>query len=159
MDSAFTPFTPDQLQKLNANVETIYEGFVQRVADGRRMPAGTIAQSAQGRVWTGQQAKQLGLIDSLGGLEEAIGVAREVAGIPADEATVVHVYPEPLTPIETLRAVFAGDGGVETELNAEIDAALSAMRGPAGLVARAFAPLFREPRDEGARMPALGPVN
>ena len=87
IDSSFTPYTPVQVQKLNTVVDTIYDGFVSRVAEGRKLPAGTVAQSAKGRVWTGQQAKQLGLVDSLGGLQDANRSGarpRRHSGRPAD---------------------------------------------------------------------------
>ena len=97
MDSPFTPFTPEQNQKINAGIDTIYDGFIGIVANGRKIPAGTVAGSAKGRVWSGQQAKQLGLVDSLGGLDDAIKLARDVAGIPADQPSVIRIYPEPLS--------------------------------------------------------------
>ncbi len=158
MDSPFTLFTPEQLQKLNQTVDVIYQGFVSRVAEGRKMPAGAVAGSAKGRVWSGQQAKQLGLVDSLGGLEDAIRLAREVAGIPASEPDRVVVYPEPLSPIDALRDLISGDSDIKGAVRSEADAALSEMDGPAGAVARALLPLFRDPRSDRVRMPDIGSV-
>jgi protease-4 len=159
MDSSFTPFTPDQLQKLNANADAVYEGFIQRVAEGRKIPAGTVAQSARGRVWSGQQAKELGLVDVLGGLEDAVRVAREIAGIPADQATVIRVYPEPLSPLETVRAVLDGDSDIKADIGSEASAALGDLQGPAGVALRGLAPLFRDRNSLNAvRMPDLGSV-
>jgi protease-4 len=154
MDSPFTPFTPDQSQKLNAEVDTIYNGFVSIVAEGRKIPAGTVAESAKGRVWSGQQAKQIGLVDSLGGLEDAIGVARDVAGIPADQPSLVRMYPEPLSPFEAVMAVVKGDADIQ----GDIGSALTEMDGPAGMAMRALTPLFRDPRSNLAQMPDLGGV-
>ncbi len=156
LNSPFTPFTPDQNQRLNATIDTIYDGFIQRVAEGRKMPAGTVAQSAKGRVWSGQQAKQLGLVDSLGGLEDAINVAREVAAIPADQPSVVHVFPEPLSPFEAIRAVMNGDAGVEGAVKAEAGDVLADLDGPAGAVLRLLSPLFRDSRGDRLRMPEVG---
>jgi protease-4 len=154
MDSPFTPFTPDQNQKLNAGVDTIYNGFVSIVAEGRKIPAGTIAESAKGRVWSGQQAKQIGLVDSLGGLNDAITVARDAAGIPADQASVIRMYPEPLSQLEAVMALLKGDADVQ----ADVGVALNDMDGPAGTVVRALTPLFRDPRANLARMPDIGAV-
>ena len=154
MDSPFTPFTPDQSQKLNAGVDTIYNGFVAIVAEGRKSPAGTIAESAKGRVWSGQQAKQIGLVDSLGGLNDAVRVAREVAAIPADQPSVIRMYPQPLSQLEAVMALLKGDADIKSD----VGAAITDMDGPAGLVMRALTPLFRDPRATLAQMPDLGAV-
>jgi protease-4 len=158
MDSPITPFTPEQLQKLNQTVDVVYDGFVSRVADGRKMPAGAVAGSAKGRVWSGQQAKQLGLVDALGGLEDAVRLAREIAGIPASAPNVVVVYPEPLSPLDAVRDLLSGDSGIESGIGSDASAALAEMDGPAGVAARALLPLFRDPRTDRVRMPDIGLV-
>lgn len=56
--------------------------LVIQVADGRKLPVEEVRKVARGRVWTGQQALQLGLVDALGGLEDAIALAKEKAGLP-----------------------------------------------------------------------------
>jgi protease-4 len=137
-------------------VDTIYDGFVSRVAEGRKLPAGTVAQSAKGRVWTGQQAKQLGLVDSLGGLQDAIAVARDLGGIPADQPTVIRVYPEPLSPFDTLLAVVNGDSGIKGAVRADIDSLATDLDGPAGAMIRWASPLFRDTPAGLVRMPPLG---
>ncbi len=154
MDSPFTPFTPQQTERLNATIDTIYNAFVSRVAEGRNLPPGTVANVAKGRVWSGQQAKQLGLVDSLGGLAEAIDVARNAAGIPADQPTVVRIYPEALTPFQMVLAMVHGDAGIQ----GDIGQALGDLDGPAGAAVRALSPLFRNADGEMARMPDILPV-
>jgi protease-4 len=154
MDSPFTPFTPEQNQKINAGIDTIYDGFIGIVANGRKLPAGTVAGSAKGRVWSGQQAKQLGLVDSLGGLDDAIKLAHDVAGIPGDQPSVVRIYPEPLSPFETAFAVLRGDADIQSD----VGGTLTGLDGPAGTAARALAPLFKAPQGDMARMPELGAV-
>jgi protease IV len=154
MDSPFTPFTAEQNQKINAGIDTIYDGFIGIVANGRKIPAGTVAGSAKGRVWSGQQAKQLGLVDSLGGLDDAIKVAHDLAGIPADQPSVIRIYPEPLSPIEAAFAVLRGDADIQSD----VGGALTGLDGPAGTAARALAPLFKGPQGDMVRMPELGAV-
>jgi protease-4 len=154
MDSPFTPFTPDQTQKLNATIDSVYDGFVSRVAEGRKMPPGTVAQMAKGRVWSGQQAKQIGLVDALGGLTEAVALARQIGGIPDNEPTKISVYPEPLSPVEAVRALLSG----ETDIQEEASVALADIDGPAGTAIKALVPLFRNPRSDFVRMPDLGTV-
>lgn len=134
MDSPLRSFTAEQSQKLNESVDRVYQGFLDRVAEGRKLPVGAVAQSAKGRVWTGQQARQLGLVDSLGGLDEAIRVARDLSGIKQDEPTSLGVYPEPLSPLEAVRAIFSGDAGIE----GEAQAALRNVQGTGGLILRSL---------------------
>jgi protease-4 len=154
MDSPFAPFTADQSQKLNADIDAVYNGFISIVANGRNLPAGTVAGSAKGRVWSGQQAKQLGLVDSLGGLDDAINLARQVGNIPADQPTALRVYPEPLSPLEAVMAVVKGDADIKSDVGSQ----LGDLDGPAGAAVRALAPLFRDPRGDMVRMPDLGAV-
>ena len=156
LDSQFSAFTPEQLQKMNTTVDVIYDGFVSRVAEGRKMPAGTVAQSAKGRVWSGQQAKQLGLVDSLGGLQDAITVARELGGIPADQPTVIRVYPEPLSPVEAFKAVINGDSDIKGAVRGDLNSIAADLGGPIGSMIRLASPLFRDPAADRVRMPDLG---
>ena len=76
--------TPTQRAAFGAWMDRIYNGFVARVAEGRKLPAARVAEIAKGRVWTGAQAKDLGLVDSLGGLPQAIDRAKALAGISGE---------------------------------------------------------------------------
>ncbi|MFI4933790.1 MAG: signal peptide peptidase SppA [Caulobacterales bacterium] len=78
------PMTAAQRAAFGAWMDRIYNGFVQRVAEGRRLPAARVGQIARGRVWTGVQAKSLGLVDSLGGLPQAVDRAKALAGITGE---------------------------------------------------------------------------
>ncbi len=76
-------------------MKKIYGEFTQKVADGRGMEVGAVDSIGQGHVWTGTRALELGLVDEIGGLRTAIEVAKEVAGIPADEEVrIVHLPKE-----------------------------------------------------------------
>ncbi len=77
-------FTPDQRAKFSAWMDRIYAGFVSRVAEGRKLPPERVREIAKGRVWTGVQAKQLGLVDELGGFYEAVEKAKSLAGIKGE---------------------------------------------------------------------------
>jgi protease-4 len=74
-----TPMTPAQQVAFSAWMDRIYNGFVQRVAEGRKLPVNRVQEIARGRVWTGAQAKGLGLVDSLGGLPQAVERAKALA--------------------------------------------------------------------------------
>ena len=85
---AFTterPFNQAERAEFSGWMDRIYEDFITRVATGRDLPPARVREIARGRVWTGAQARQLGLVDEIGGLHEAIARAKALAEIPADE--------------------------------------------------------------------------
>ncbi len=86
--------------------DEIYDTFTRQAAEGRGMTHEAILEVAEGRVWTGSQALQIGLIDEIGGLENAIASARRLAGIAAD--ATVTVYPKEKSFFELLDELFAG---------------------------------------------------
>lgn len=77
-------FTPEQRAKFAGWMDRIYAGFITRVAEGRNLPPAKVREIAKGRVWTGEQAKQLGLVDSLGGYYEAVDKAKTLAKLNGD---------------------------------------------------------------------------
>jgi len=77
-------WSDEEREKMRTAIETIYELFLTRVADSRKMKMETLEGIAGGRVWTGEQALENGLVDELGGLHEALAKARELAKAPAD---------------------------------------------------------------------------
>jgi protease-4 len=86
-------FSDEERAKLTQSMQAFYDQFVEKVAEARHTTPEKIDQVAQGRVWTGQQAKQVGLVDQLGGLQDAIAVAKQRARIAAEEEVEVVVYP------------------------------------------------------------------
>lgn len=110
---SFSPaqeFTPAQRAAYAAQIDRTYEEFIARVATGRRLPPARVREIARGRVWTGAQAKQIGLVDQLGGLEEAIAKARELARIPAGDSVRFARFPESRSPFEALSSAFGVSG-------------------------------------------------
>ena len=75
-------FSPEERARVEEQMQATYDAFVEKAAAGRNTTPEKIDAIAQGRVWTGRQAKQLGLVDELGGLERALALAKERAGIP-----------------------------------------------------------------------------
>lgn len=106
MNSPFAPFTDEQRAKLMDYMKVFYDGFVEKVAAARHTTPGRIDAVAQGRVWTGRQARQHGLVDALGGLDTAVDLAKQRAGIPADEDVELVVYPPRRSLYETLSEQF-----------------------------------------------------
>jgi protease-4 len=86
--------------RLEAFLDRIYGTFVDGVARGRSLPEAEVEKAAQGRVWTGAQAKALGLVDELGGFARALELAREAIGVPADRAVELRVFPPRRSPLE-----------------------------------------------------------
>jgi protease-4 len=83
--SSTRAMTPEERRMMQAWVDVFYGQFVDRVAQGRHLPRERVEELARGRVWSGQQAIERGLIDKLGGLREAIQAAKVRAGIAPEE--------------------------------------------------------------------------
>ena len=75
------PLTQTELALIQFGVEEIYDTFIQRVAEGRNLSIEDVEQIAQGRVWSGLDAKEIGLVDEIGNLGDAINIAAELAGL------------------------------------------------------------------------------
>jgi len=143
-DSALRPFTPEGRARLDAFLDDAYRAFVERVAEGRDLDPEAVRAIAGGRVWTGRQAMERGLVDALGGLDAAVAEARRLAGVPDGAPVEIRRFPAPESPFA--RALeLAGVGAAQPPLPPEALALL-----------RAAAPLLRGPREEAARMPELG---
>ena len=93
IDTEYAPLNDEQRAKLRTEIEVFYKGFVQRVADGRKRKYDDVEPLAQGRVWTGAQAKQNGLVDEIGGLDRAIEMVKQRAKIGATEKVTLVAYP------------------------------------------------------------------
>jgi protease-4 len=102
IDSDYKPLDDTQRAKLQTELEVFYSGFVQRVADGRKRKYDQIEPLAQGRVWTGAQAKVNGLVDELGGLDRAVELVKQRAKIAASEKITLVAYPPRRNVLEML---------------------------------------------------------
>jgi protease-4 len=92
--SPLRPFTAEERPKIEEQMQATYELFLSRVAEGRKSTAARIDPFAQGRVWTGRQAKERGLVDELGGLDDAVRLARQHAKLEANREVRFDVYPQ-----------------------------------------------------------------
>jgi protease-4 len=96
-------FTPEERAKFEEMIKSTYwDDFVPKVAKGRGRDVEYIDSVAQGRVWTGDQAKQKGLVDEFGGLDKAIEVAKGLANIPAEKGIQRVILPYPRNFFENL---------------------------------------------------------
>jgi len=105
------PMTPSQSAAFSAWMDRIYQGFVARVAEGRRLPIARVQEIAKGRVWTGAQAKTLGLVDHLGGFYDAVDRAKALSGIKG--AARLQSFSAESTPLEAIRRFFGASAQSE----------------------------------------------
>jgi protease-4 len=91
--SASRGFTPEERGAVRAEMQAVYDTFVDRVAEGRGLAREAVERAAAGRVWSGARARELGLVDALGGPLEALREARRLAGLRDDERAVVELHP------------------------------------------------------------------
>jgi len=93
IDSEYEPLSPAARAKLREGIDVSYRDFVTKVADARKRPFNQVEPLAQGRVWLGDQAKERGLVDELGGIDRAIELVKDRAKIGKDEKVAVVTYP------------------------------------------------------------------
>lgn len=107
-------YTDQQWAFLQGALDDIYKTFIQRVVDKRKLSIEHVQQIAKGRVWTGNQAKQFGLVDELGGIEKAIEIAKREANIPEGQKVRIAVYPQPQSLLEQVKGYYEDErsGGI-----------------------------------------------
>lgn len=129
-----TPFTESQRLAYRGQLQDIYDDFTSRVAKGRNLPLERVQEIAKGRVWTGEQAKEIGLVDELGGFMKAVDVAKDLASIDKDEDFRIKRFPRTPTTAEQLEQLFNGSAQAQADIAAlreitalpEVQAALRA---------------------------------
>jgi protease IV len=114
LTSSLHPWTAEQKALMQKHMEDVYKTFVARVAAGRKLTPEKVQPIAQGRVWTGVKAKELGLVDEIGGLDAALAEARKLGGV--DAVSELEVYP----PAPTLRDLLSGWGQVQAPLGLSV---------------------------------------
>ncbi len=107
MNSPTRPYSPEERAKVGEQLQAFYDQFVERVAASRHTTPERVDAIAQGRVWTGRQAKENGLVDALGGLERAIDLVKQKAKLSGREVEVV-VYPARKSLFEILSSQLGG---------------------------------------------------
>jgi protease-4 len=112
-------FTPAQRAWVEKSLHDTYDQFIKGVAQGRGMTVDAVDKIGKGRVWTGAQAKNLGLVDELGGIDTAIRIAKELAHIPAGERVNIVRFPEEKSFLQQIfereREMTSGEAAIEAE--------------------------------------------
>jgi protease-4 len=101
MMSMSQPWSDEQKARMQASVDNIYDVFIGHVARSREKTAGEILKIAGGRVWSGEQAIEVGLVDKIGGLEDALAMVAAEAGLEADGYEISHM-PQPKSFLDSL---------------------------------------------------------
>lgn len=102
IDSDYQPLGDAGRKKLREGIDADYKDFVAKVAAGRRRPVSEIEPLAQGRVWLGDQAKERGLVDEIGGIDRAIELVKKKAGMPVSDKVSLTIYPPRKNLLETI---------------------------------------------------------
>lgn len=100
--STFRVLTAEERELLKKEILWIYDKFLTKVAEGRNMTKEEVDNIGKGRVWTGNQAKALGLVDELGGLSKALELAKKLAGIAEEEEVKLVVWPKKVSLLSSL---------------------------------------------------------
>jgi protease-4 len=119
------PWSEAEWVRFNAWLDRIYDDFTSKVAEGRKLPKEKVLEIARGRVWTGEDAKERGLVDELGGLSAAIRAAKEAAKIPATDSVKLVEFPKRKSPFESLMTRLAGgddDAGPSESVSRAVEA-------------------------------------
>ena len=120
-------FTPEERTKFEDWIKTTYyDDFVPKVAKGRNKNAEYIDSVGQGRVWTGAQGKERGLVDEFGGLDRAFEIAKQLANIPADKGVHRVIFPYPRTFLQELMSG-GDDASTETKTRQQKAAVFAAL--------------------------------
>lgn len=130
MGSGFVPFTPEQLERIRREIGGTYRRFVGRVAAGRRKNQDEIGAIARGRVWTGRQALDRGLVDELGDFALAVRRAADLAKVPSAQAVAAITIRAPqAAPVPAAERVAGAVGGPASRALAALDDAWQVLRG------------------------------
>ncbi len=123
--SSTQPFTPDERRVWTQLLKETYHEFVSKAAEGRKMDFNRLESLAQGRVYTGLQAKKLGLIDEVGTLHDAVDEAKKLAGLKPGADVEIEILPQPKSFFEQL---FSGENAAANEFTAAMPELVKTIR-------------------------------
>lgn len=147
MWSMNSPFTASEAKRFNLMLDHVYDSFLDRVAQGRKMKKQDVDAIAGGRVWTGAQAVKNGLIDEIGGLHETFSYVAQLLGVKAGGDLEIIQLPHPKTPFEEILEFLHHQGMVAQgiALQMEIYQTLAPALQTLGLAREAHGAILYEP--------------
>jgi protease-4 len=102
MFTGLQDYTPAEWQRFEAWLDRVYVDFTSKVADGRKLPKEKVLEIAKGRIWSGEDAKALGLVDELGGFDTALNLAKKAINVSEKEEVKIVVFPRQKTLLESI---------------------------------------------------------
>jgi protease-4 len=151
-------YTPAEWQRFQAWLDRVYVDFTSKVADGRKLPREKVLEIAKGRIWSGEDAKGLGLVDELGGFDTALSLAKKAANIGEKEDVKIVPFPRRKTLLESIMERAGADNS-----DKEAVGAVAALREVLHIVQPVVREMHalgvdrKEQGDDVLRMPALEP--
>lgn len=127
-------YTPEQWAKFQSWLDRIYADFTEKVAEGRKLPVEKVRQIAKGRIWSGEDAKGIGLVDEVGGFPVALALAKDAAKIDAQAPVTLRAFPRQKSLFEKLTD--KGSDSSEPEAAAVIAAEFLRIARPVALLAQ-----------------------
>lgn len=115
MMSANSPFSPAAWERINRSLDAIYADFTNKAAKGRGIAPERMEELAKGRIWAGADAQARGLVDSLGGWDQAQAEVRALLKLPPDAVLDLVAYPKPQPPWQRLAKILGGGGLAEDQ--------------------------------------------
>lgn len=125
MWSSTEDFSTHGWERLQSYLDSIYKGFIDRVAEGRDLPREHVMEIAKGRIWSGEDALKFKLVDKLGDLREAIEIAKESVSLK-DQTLPVEIFPKPQGLGSQIQSVLFGE---DDSFSAESNPALATLQG------------------------------
>lgn len=113
MWSMVTDFSDQELVKFRQFLDFVYDDFTTKAADNRNLNVTEIDRAARGRIWTGEDAVKIGLVDELGGLQEAKSALRRLLELEEAERLNLTILPPPPTPLEQLEQLLGADAPLD----------------------------------------------
>jgi protease-4 len=138
IDSPFTPFSKEERDRIDTQMQATYDLFVSHVAEGRHLTAADVDKIGRGRVWTGRQGKEIGLVDEIGGLDKAIEIAKTKAHLDASKSVSLAVYPPKRGFFDLLANM--SNSSADSEMRATLGAPATRLIGSLATMARLARP-------------------
>ncbi|MGH9644035.1 MAG: signal peptide peptidase SppA, partial [Terriglobales bacterium] len=148
-------YTPAEWARFEAWLDRVYVDFTSKVADGRKLPKEKVLEIAKGRIWSGADAKNLGLVDELWGYDTALKLAKKAAGIPESDEVKIVVYPHEKSLWETLLQRGEADNS-DKEAAAQTLARIVQDVQPVARKLKELGIVDRKDQDDVLKMPAIG---
>ena len=150
-------YTPAEWQRFEAWLDRVYVDFTSKVADGRKLSKEKVLEIAKGRIWTGEDAKGLGLVDELGGFDTALNLAKRAANIAEREDVKIVLFPHRKTLLESLLQRGGADNSDKENAEAVVMNEMLRVVQPVAREMHALGVDSKNPGDDVLMMPSLEP--